>query len=116
MRNALLGTPRRQTRRLRSPCRVCYWRGNADVAITYARLHTNGPEASTRVRIVDPNRYALSSVTDNTHLLLHPANVSPNQLRAATRATERRGAAVAAPDKRLWRKRTATAVTPSRRR
>jgi len=35
---------------------------------------------------------------------LRPPNGSPNQLRAATRATERRGAAVAAPDKRLWKK------------
>ena len=31
----------------------------------------------------------------------------------ASHATKRRGAAVAAPDKRLWRKRSATAVTPS---
>jgi hypothetical protein len=33
----------------------------------------------------------------------------------ASHTTQRRGAAVAAPDKRLWKKRSATAVTPSRR-
>jgi hypothetical protein len=47
---------------------------------------------------------ARSDLREHLEKPLRPPNGSPNQLRAATRATERRGAAVAAPDKRLWKK------------
>jgi len=50
------------------------------------------------------NREHVARASNAPHLEFGRANDTPNQLRAAPRATKRRGAAVAAPDKRLWKK------------
>jgi hypothetical protein len=64
-----------------------------------------------RLTIVKAFQRAWQSRTVNSNRLTDPSfTCTP-----ASHTTERRGAAVAAPDKRLWRKRSATAVTPSHR-